>query len=69
MRCWTKPPVACVSNITVNISFSYHKLKPIKSWVMTFKKKDYYTIVQQAQDAVPGFRDAYVKFIVRVTID
>ncbi len=36
---------------------------------MTFKKKDYYTIVQQAQDAVPGFRDAYAKFIERVTID
>ena len=36
---------------------------------MTFKKKNYYTIVQQAQDAVPGFRDAYAKFIERVTID
>jgi integrase/recombinase XerD len=36
---------------------------------MTFKKKDYYTIVQQAQDAVPGFRVAYAKFIERVTID
>ena len=36
---------------------------------MTFKKKDYYTIVQQAQDAVPGFRDSYAKFIERVTID
>lgn len=36
---------------------------------MTFKKKDYYTIVQQAQDAVPEFRDAYAKFIERVTID
>ena len=36
---------------------------------MAFKKKDYYTIVQQAQDAVPGFRDAYAKFIERVTID
>ncbi len=29
---------------------------------MTFKKKDYYTIVQQAQDAVPGFRVAYPQF-------
>ena len=36
---------------------------------MAFKKKDYYTIVQQGQDAVPGFRDAYAKFIERVTID
>ncbi len=36
---------------------------------MTFKKKDYYTIVQQAQDVVPGFRDAYAKFIERVMID
>lgn len=36
---------------------------------MTFQKKDYYTIVQQAQDAVPGFREAYAKFIERVTID
>jgi site-specific recombinase XerD len=36
---------------------------------MTFKKKDYYTIVQQALDAVPGFRVAYAKFIERVTID
>ena len=36
---------------------------------MTFKKKNYYTIVQQEQDAVPGFRDAYAKFIERVTID
>lgn len=36
---------------------------------MSFKKKDYYTIVEQAKDNVPGFRDAYSKFIERVTID
>ena len=36
---------------------------------MTFKKKDYYTIVQQAQDSVPGFRLAFAQFIERVTID
>jgi hypothetical protein len=36
---------------------------------MTFKKKDYYTIVEQAQNAVPGFRNAFAKFIERATID
>lgn len=36
---------------------------------MTFKKKEYYTIVEQAKDAVPGFREAFAKFIERVTID
>lgn len=36
---------------------------------MSFKKKEYYTIVEQAKDNVPGFRDAFAKFIERVTID
>lgn len=36
---------------------------------MSFKKKEYYTIVEQAQDKVPGFKEAYSKFIERVTID
>lgn len=29
---------------------------------MSFEKKDYYTIVEQAKDSVPGFKDAYYKF-------
>lgn len=36
---------------------------------MSFKKKDYYTIVEQAKDHVPGFRDAFSKLIERITID
>lgn len=36
---------------------------------MTFRKKEYYKSVQQAQDAVPGFGNAYAQFIERVTID
>lgn len=36
---------------------------------MSFKRKEYYTIVEQAKDNVPGFRDAFAKFIERVTID
>lgn len=36
---------------------------------MSFKKKEYYTIVEQAQEKVPGFKEAYSKFIERVTID
>lgn len=36
---------------------------------MSFKKKEYYTIVEQAKDNVPGFRDAFSKFLERVTID
>jgi len=36
---------------------------------MSFKKKEYYTIVEQAKDNVPGFRDAFAKFIERVTLD
>ena len=36
---------------------------------MSFKKKDYYTIVDQAKDNVPGFKDAFAKFVERITID
>lgn len=36
---------------------------------MSFKIKEHYTIVEQAQDKVPGFKEAYSKFIERVTID
>ena len=36
---------------------------------MSFKKKEYYTIVEQAKDNVTGFRDVFAKFIERVTID
>lgn len=36
---------------------------------MTFKKKDYYTLVEQACDLVPGFGADYQKFVERVTID
>ena len=36
---------------------------------MSFKKKDYYTFVEQAKDSVPGFSDAFSKFVERVTID
>jgi site-specific recombinase XerD len=35
---------------------------------MSFKKNDYYTVVQQAGDSVPGFRQAYHQFIERATI-
>lgn len=35
---------------------------------MSFKKKDYYTLVQQACDAVPGFKIHYQQFIERATI-
>lgn len=36
---------------------------------MSFKKKEYYTIVDQAKDRVPGFKEAFLRFIERVTID
>jgi hypothetical protein len=36
---------------------------------MSFKKSDYYTVVAQAKDIVPGFRDAYHRFIERATIE
>lgn len=36
---------------------------------MSFKKKECYTIVEQAKDKVPGFKDAFSKFTERVTID
>lgn len=36
---------------------------------MSFKKKEYYTFVEQAKDKVPGFKDAFSKFVERVTID
>lgn len=36
---------------------------------MSFKKNDYYTVVERAKDTVPEFRDAYNKFIERVIID
>jgi site-specific recombinase XerD len=36
---------------------------------MSFTKKEYYTIVEQAKDKVPGFKDAFSKFTERVTID
>lgn len=35
---------------------------------MSFKKNDYYTLVQQACDAVPGFRQAYSKFVEHAAI-
>lgn len=35
---------------------------------MSFKKNDYYTLVQQANDAVPGFRQAYSKFVEHAAI-
>lgn len=36
---------------------------------MTFLKKDYYTLVEQARDGVPGFGVAYAKFEQRVVLD
>lgn len=36
---------------------------------MSFKKNDFYPIVQQAKDVVPGFRDCCHQFIERVTIN
>lgn len=36
---------------------------------MSFTKKEYYTIVEQAKDKVPGFKEAFLKFTERVTID
>lgn len=36
---------------------------------MSFKKKECYTIVEQAKEKVPGFKDAFSKFTERVTID
>lgn len=36
---------------------------------MSFKKSDYYTVVEQAKDTVPGFKDAYHQFIERATIE
>lgn len=35
---------------------------------MSFKKNDYYTLVQQASDAVPGFQQAYHKFVEHAAI-
>lgn len=36
---------------------------------MSFKKSDYYTVVEQAKDIVPGFKDAYHQFIERTAIE
>jgi len=36
---------------------------------MSFKKEDYNTLLNQAKSNVVGFRDAYSKFIERITID
>lgn len=36
---------------------------------MSFKKKEYYTIVEQAKDQVPGFKEAFSKYTERITID
>lgn len=36
---------------------------------MSFQRKEYYTLVKQAQELVPGFKTAYSKFVERVTID
>jgi site-specific recombinase XerD len=36
---------------------------------MSFKKSDYYTVVEQAIDTVPAFRDAYHQFIERATLE
>jgi hypothetical protein len=36
---------------------------------MSFKKENYNTLLNQAKTNVVGFRDAYSKFIERVTID
>lgn len=37
--------------------------------IMTFLKKDYYTLVEQARDGVPGFGAAFTKFQQRVVLD
>jgi len=36
---------------------------------MSFKKENYYPTLEKAKDLVPGFRDAYMRFIERVTLD
>jgi site-specific recombinase XerD len=36
---------------------------------MTFKKKDYYPVIEQAKDLVPGFRRAFSRFEERVVLD
>ena len=35
---------------------------------MSFKKSDYTTLVQQASDGVPGFRQAHHKFVEHAAI-
>jgi hypothetical protein len=35
---------------------------------MSFKKSDYYTLVQQASDVVPGFQQAHHKFVEHAAI-
>ncbi len=35
---------------------------------MSFKKNDYCTLVQQASDVVPGFRQAHNKFVEHAAI-
>jgi integrase/recombinase XerD len=36
--------------------------------IMSFKKSEYYTVVQQANDSVPGFKAAYQQFVEQATI-
>ena len=36
---------------------------------MSFKKSDYSTFIEQAKNLVPGYRNAFDKFIERITID
>jgi site-specific recombinase XerD len=36
---------------------------------MTFKKKDFYTVIERAQDLVPGFKQAFDVFKQRVVLD
>ena len=36
---------------------------------MSFKKSDYYTLVKQAGDVVPGFRQVYNKFVEHAVIN
>jgi hypothetical protein len=36
---------------------------------MSFKKNDYYPLVKQASDCVPGFQQAYHQFVERATIE
>lgn len=36
---------------------------------MSFKKSDYYTVLERAKDTVPGFRESYVRFVERITLD